>query len=283
MKPLAPFVSYFNMVNTFLLVLHKVFVNGFVSSGFSRIRRGSLLSLALLAGIGWYALRETNAHENGITGQTQKSTNAGCSCHCSSSSSSTTVTLTASSGYSPLTTEPNTTYDFTITVANSDESDGGCDISTYSGNGLTAGTGLYASNGELTHSSPKSFSGNGYCSWTFTYTTGSTAGWDTIYATGNAVNGDGSDDNGNCDDKWNWAPKFIIHIIEPTKRASLSRELDRAWATSCRSPCCRFSHDRFLWGYHDHDQLKRNEGRLPLLELSDNNEPHDRNRFLRDR
>jgi hypothetical protein len=211
------------MVNTFLLVLHKVFVNGFVSSGFSRIRRGSILSLALLAGIGWYALRETNAHENGITGQTQKSTNAGCSCHCSSSSSSTTVTLTASSGYSPLTTEPNTTYDFTITVANSDESDGGCDISTYSGNGLTAGTGLFASSKELTHSSPKSFSGNGYCSWTFTYTTGSTPGWDTIYATGNAVNGDGSNDNGNCDDKWNWAPKFIIHIVEPTKRASLSQ------------------------------------------------------------
>ncbi len=194
-----------------------------LASTFSRIRTRSLLTLAVLALLGWYSIRETNAHSGGITGQTQKTTNTGCYCHCNEAQSSTTVTLACSSGSSPLTAIANTTYDFTITVANSSEVDGGCDIATYSGNGLTAGSGLYASGGELTHSSPKSFGGNGYCTWSFTYTAGSSEGWDTIYATGNAVNGDGSDDNGNWDDLWNWAPKFIIHTVTQPVRMSLSR------------------------------------------------------------
>jgi hypothetical protein len=190
------------------------------------LRRGTIFALIVLTGIGSYAIRETGAYETGITGQTQKTTNEGCYCHCSSASSGTTVTLASSSGSSPLTTSPNTTYDFTITVASTSEgsnAEGGCDIATYSGNGLTAGSGLYASGGELTHNSPKSFDGNGNCTWDFTYTSGSTTGWDTIYATGNAVNGDGSDDNGDCDDNWNWAPKFIIHNVVPPVRMTLSR------------------------------------------------------------
>ncbi len=193
-----------------------------LSSKIGIIGTGSLLALVSLAAVGTYSIMDAGAHYSGITGYTQKTTSAGCTCHCGSAQSSTTVSLTSSSGSSPLTTAPSTTYNFTITVANSGENDGGCDISTYSGNGLTAGTGLYASNGELTHSSPKSFSG-GSTSWSFTYTTGTSAGWDTIYATGNAVNGDGSNDGGDCTDKWNWAPKFIIHTVTPPVRMALSR------------------------------------------------------------
>jgi len=209
-------------------VIMTLFTNFFprAASKLSRLLTGSVLALASIAAVGTYAVLDTNAHSGGITGQTQKTTNAGCYCHCTNSSSGTTVTLTSSSGTSPLVTTPSTTYNFTITVANSGEGSnaaGGCDISTYTGNGLTAGTGLYSSSGELTHSSPKSFSGNGFTTWNFTYTSSSTSGWDTIYATGNAVNGDGSDDPGLCEDNWNWAPKFIIHNVTPPVRMALGR------------------------------------------------------------
>ncbi len=180
-----------------------------------------MVALVML-GIGSYAIIETNAHSSGITGLTQKNSSAGCSCHCSSANSATTVTLSDSLGTGTLTTAPNTTITFTATVSNSSESDGGIDIASYSGTGLTAGSGLYASSGELTHSSPKAFSG-GSCSWTFTYTTGSSAGWDTLYATGNAVNGDGLNNGGTCVDKWNWSNKFVIHVVSPSKRMALGR------------------------------------------------------------
>jgi hypothetical protein len=200
-----------------------------LSSKIGRVGAGSLLVLAGFAIVGTYAVMDVGAHYSGITGQTQKTTNAGCYCHCSTAASSTTVTLACSSGSSPLTTAPNTTYNFTITVASSSSSevDGGCDISDYSGQGLTPGTGLQhdlnPQDSELTHTSPKSFGGNGYCTWNFTYTSGSTTGWDTIYATGNAVNGDGQNDNGMCEDNWNWAPKFIIHNVTPPVRMALGR------------------------------------------------------------
>jgi len=187
-------------------------------------RAGSLFAAAFLVGVGGYAILDTNAHSNGqnISHLTQKYTNGGCSCHCSTASSGTTVSLTTTSGSSPLTADPNTTYTFTATVANSGESDGGIEIDSYSGNGLAAGVGLQLISGEITHSSSKSFSG-GSTSWTFTYTTGSTNAWDTLYATGNAVNGDGMNGGGNCTDEWNWAPKFIIHTVVPTKRMALGR------------------------------------------------------------
>ncbi|HEY3875439.1 MAG TPA: choice-of-anchor D domain-containing protein [Candidatus Kapabacteria bacterium] len=188
----------------------------------NNIRGGSIFAVALLVAVGWYSIDQTAAHENGITGCTQKSNNSGCYCHCDTSAThNTTVTLTCSSGSSPLTASPSTTYNFTIRVANSGESDGGCDIATYSGNGLTAGSdGLQLEGGELTHESPKSFGGNGYCTWNFTYTSSSSSGFDTIYANGNAVNGDGFD---NCSDQWNWSPKFIIHTVTQPVRMALSR------------------------------------------------------------
>jgi hypothetical protein len=130
--------------------------------------------------------------------------------------------LTTGSGSSPLTAAASTAYTFTVTVANSGETYGGIDIASYSGNGLSAGSGLYASGGELTHSSPQSFSG-GSTSWTFTYTTGSTDAWDTIYATGNAVDHTGLL---SCThDAWNNASKFIIHTYVPAsiKRFALGR------------------------------------------------------------
>ncbi|HZK75807.1 MAG TPA: choice-of-anchor V domain-containing protein, partial [Candidatus Kapabacteria bacterium] len=193
-------------------------------SKLSGLRAGSLSVAAFLVCIGGYAILDTNAHSNGqgISHLTQKYTNEGCYCHCTADSTSTTVTLSTGSGSSPLAAAASTTYTFTATVANSTESDGGIEIASYSGNGLAAGTGLQLISGELTHTTPKSFTGNS-CSWTFTYTTGSTSAWDTLYATGNAVNGDNMNGGGDCTDKWNWAPKFIIHTVVPLKRIALGR------------------------------------------------------------
>jgi len=177
-----------------------------------------------LVALGAYAVRETNAHANGtgIGNLTQKYTTAGCSCHCSSNNSATTVTIASTSGSSPLTAQPSTTYTFTVTVANTSASKAGVEVASYSGNGLaTANTDLQLISGELTHTSPKTMSG-GSTSFTFTYTTGTTSAWDTLYANGNAVNGDGQNGNGDCSDKWNWSNKFIIHTVVPTRRIAFS-------------------------------------------------------------
>ena len=182
-----------------------------------------------LAMVGSYALLEVQGHSYGITGQTQKpSSAASCgngACHSTSANSATTVTITTSSGSSPLTVSPSTAYTFSVRVANGSSSQvaAGTDIATYSGTGLApSNSDLYSSSSELTHGSPKSFSGLGYADFSFTYTSGSTTGWDTIYANGNAVNGNGSADAG---DIWNYATKFIIHTVVPAnvKRFAFGR------------------------------------------------------------
>src|SRR2546430_15317774 len=97
-----------------------------------RPRLGSLMVLAGLSTLGTYAIIDSQASSGGISGQTQKSTSAGCSCHCATQQTGTTVTLSTSSGSSPLTAAPSTGYTFTVTVANSSESYAGIDISSYS-------------------------------------------------------------------------------------------------------------------------------------------------------
>ena len=47
----------------------------------SSVLSGSALIALALAGVGTYAIVDSNAHSTGITGQTQKTTSAGCSCH----------------------------------------------------------------------------------------------------------------------------------------------------------------------------------------------------------
>jgi hypothetical protein len=133
------------------------------------------------------------------------------------SSSATSVTISTSA----TTFQTGNTYTFTLTVSNSNETNAGCDIATKFGTLNTSGTGLQKIGSQLTHSTPRALS----ATWTFTYTAPSSACVDTIFATGNAVNADGSD-NGNCTDKWNFASKYLITVEAPptqTKAISLSR------------------------------------------------------------
>jgi hypothetical protein len=173
--------------------------------------------LFALLGVGSYAVLDTNAHSNGqgIQGSTQKTSNSGCSCHCASSNSATTVAITNSNP--PATYQTGQSYTLTLTVSNSSESGAGCDIAVAFGTLATItnqGLQLDATSGELTHTTPKTGSS---VSWNFTYNAPNTACDDTIYATGNAVNLDNTNGSGNCSDKWNFAPKFVIHVVAPAR------------------------------------------------------------------
>ncbi|MFI5202156.1 MAG: choice-of-anchor V domain-containing protein, partial [Candidatus Kapaibacterium sp.] len=192
-------------------------INLTLFSKVARLRTGSAFVAAFLLGLGGYAIHETHAHATGITGQTQKTTSAGCYCHCASANSATTVTITTSA----TTFYTGQSYEFTATVSSSSEADGGIDIATEDGT-FTAisGQGLYVSSGELTHSTAKTLP----ASWNFEYTAPALPTYDTIFATGNAVNGDGLNNGGTCIDKWNNASKFIIHVqTAPTKRIAFGR------------------------------------------------------------
>lgn len=122
------------------------------------------------------------AYSSGITGRTKKSASAGCSCHSPSLSSSTTVTIAG-----PDTLNPGQTAQYTLTVSNSSLSGAGVDIAVDRGSLSPSNNQLRSQDGELTHNSPISFV-SGTVSVPFTYTAPSTTGFDTIYATGNAVN-----------------------------------------------------------------------------------------------
>jgi hypothetical protein len=168
------------------------------------MKRASLLCLVLLA-FAAFVVNFAFSDPGGKTGTTLKTTTTGCSCHCSVKNAATTVTIATND----TTFEVGKTYTFTLTVANASELRGGCNIAVKRGT-LTAGTdGLKKLGNELTHKSPKQ---QMPAIWTFTYTAPATAGGDTIYATGNAVNGDGSEDGGSCADKWNHAPNFVINV-----------------------------------------------------------------------
>jgi len=141
----------------------------------------------------------------------------GCSCHCTSSSSSTTVTISTSATSFTV----GQTYTFTVSVANSGKSSGGVMVSASNGT-LTAGSdGLQKPSGQnyLVHSAPKSLS----ATWTFTFTPTNT-GTATLYATGNAVNDDGTNGSGNCTDQWNNASNYTMTVqAASTKNIAVGR------------------------------------------------------------
>ncbi len=163
-----------------------------------------------------FAADYATSHSGGMTGVTQKTGDAnGCTCHCANLNTATSVTLSTSA----TVFEINTAYTFTVTVSNSNEVNGGVDISAFTGTLAAGNDGLQSLSGQLTHNGPKTLP----ATWTFTYTAPSTAQTDTIYATGNAVNGDGGNGSGNCADKWNNASKFVITVTAPNRAITVGR------------------------------------------------------------
>jgi hypothetical protein len=119
------------------------------------------------------------ASNNGYTGRTLKTSTTGCgSCHALSSN----ITGLLTTGGSD-TVYAGQTYTFSLTITTVSASGNyGVDIAAKTGIlGLISGQGLKLSNGELTHSSPLTYSSPKVI--TFSYTAPSAAGTDTVYAT----------------------------------------------------------------------------------------------------
>mgnify|MGYP001773232660 CR=1 FL=1 len=155
-------------------------------------------------------------YPSGITGVTQ----SGCTCHGSSPSSSVSVTAQSSSG--SFRTRPGQTLSLTVIVAHSSQQAAGVDIAVHTQSGQNAGTlspasgsGLQLSNGELTHTQPKTMN-NGQAAFSFTWTAPNSPGLYTLRAAGNAVNNNGNTSG----DFWNFlSPVTLtvagITVLEP--------------------------------------------------------------------
>jgi hypothetical protein len=172
--------------------------------------------IGIVAGVLLLASRYAMSHSGGQTGATNKNgANAGCSCHCATSNAATSVTISTSA----TSFEVNQSYTFTITVSNGNEVKAGCDVAVQNGTLAAGNDGLQLSNSELTQNAAKALP----ATWTFTYTAPSSAGTDTIFATGNAVNNDGTNNGGNCTDKWNFATKYVITVTAPLRTLQVTR------------------------------------------------------------
>lgn len=161
----------------------------------------------IIALMGYFAI-DVYSKSGGITGRTSTS-GGGClesGCHNTSSNSATSVSVTSGS----LSVLQSSTTSYTIRVSNSNSSQVKAGVNIAVKSSSTGGTnsgslepatgsGLYASNGELTHSQPKDFT-DGNADFTFEWTAPSTPGVYYLRAVGNAVNGNGSTSG----DQWNW-------------------------------------------------------------------------------
>ena len=141
----------------------------------------------------------------GITGYTLKTSTKGCYCHTSSSSSSVSLII---NGPASLTTGQQGNYSVVMTHT-STISKGGMNIAASGGTLVNSDSRLKVLNGELTH--PSAQTGTTTLTWNFKYTAPSTAGNQTIYATGCGVYS-----------KWNNAPNFTVNV---TSQTAINQEL----------------------------------------------------------
>jgi len=142
------------------------------------------------------------ARQNGITGRTKKF-NAGCNdCHGANATTSVTVMIMG-----PDTIEVNQTANYSVMIMGGPAIKGGTNIAVSNGTLTGISASLKKVSDELTHVSPTSFSG-GMLEFQFTYKA-TTTGTQTVFATGNSVNGNGQSSG----DQWNWAPNKTITVI----------------------------------------------------------------------
>lgn len=167
----------------------------------------SFWATLILTGFSIFAVDYAISDQNGITGHSK----VGCSglgCHAASASTATQVSISTESN----TLLTNTVYDFRIVVHHPTAKAAGCDISVDGGKLGLSGTssGLRLLSKELTHSAPKSVTGDSVV-WNFKWTAPATAGTYHIYAAGNAVNKNGAADAG---DQWH-TTNLAVTVSDP--------------------------------------------------------------------
>jgi hypothetical protein len=146
----------------------------------------------------------------GIGGRTRKNSYGepefGCSCHNPDSLSTMSVRI-----YGPAVVAPGFTYTYRVTIKGGAGIAGGFDFNCwYGGLDTVTGEGTQNFGFDLTHITPKSFTGDSV-SWLVKYIAKDTNTilYDTLYATGNSVNFSGFADSV---DRWNFSPNFVVKI-----------------------------------------------------------------------
>jgi hypothetical protein len=202
------------------------------------ISRRSLRNLLVTAGLvvtsTVYYVHDGIGNSSGVSGATDRPSTTsvpGCGCHSTEPAAGTAVRITTDA----TSFEPGKTYRFKVTVTNPEKLAGGVNIAkwltgkadTSSAFKLITGQGLKTIGGfQLSHSSPKPFV-EGSTSWEFEYTTTTNTSQapDTLYAISNAVNDNGTRDDG---DHWNLAPKYVINLM--TNSVSPRNDIAEAFA-----------------------------------------------------
>jgi hypothetical protein len=199
-----------------------------------RALRNLLATAALLTLSTVYFVHDGIGNSAGVSGATDRPSTTsvpGCLCHSTEPAPGTVVSITTDA----TSFAPGLTYRFKVTVTNPEKLAGGVNIAkwltgkadTSSSFKLVTGQGLKTSGSfQLSHSTPKEFV-NGSASWEFDYTTTMNASQatDTLYAISNAVNSNGTRDEG---DHWNFAPKYVINLT--TKSVSPRNDIAEAFA-----------------------------------------------------
>lgn len=166
------------------------------------------------------------ASSTGMTGRTKKTTMSGCICHDDTSNPEVIVTISG-----PDTVTVNQTKQYSLTVSKSSKSGAGLDIAAKFGSLNPVSGNIRLLNGELTHNSNIPMS-NGTVTVLFNYTAPSTAGTDTLYATGLATNSD----NSNSGDDWNWAPNKRIIVKNSVGITPVSNTVPSSFSLSQNFP-----------------------------------------------
>ncbi len=146
------------------------------------------------------------ARSSGKIDATTLSDTPGCTCHNSQASSNVTVTITG-----PDTLEVNEEGSYSVSISGGPAQGAGVNIAGSDGELTAVSSTLRKENGELTHQSPVSFSGDAV-QFDFNFTAPSETSQITLAAAGNSVNLNGT----NSGDEWNHAPDKIVTIASPT-------------------------------------------------------------------
>ncbi|RPI65033.1 MAG: T9SS C-terminal target domain-containing protein [Ignavibacteriales bacterium] len=141
----------------------------------------------------------------GFVGGTQLNSD-GCVCHALTASLNVDVWIEG-----PDTVAQGESAEYKVFLTGGPAISGGFNTASRFNDISPADTSVIEVDDELTHNSPKSFSSlTDTISWIFNYTA-LTEGWDTLYSTGNSVNGNGIPTG----DEWNFGEKFPVFVTPP--------------------------------------------------------------------
>ncbi len=166
---------------------------------------------------------------NGMTEATRLN-GEGCVCHNPSADPTVTVSI-----WGPTQVTTGSTNSYFISIKGGPAVKAGFNTAARFGSLDVTDASVLKIGNELTQSTPRVFGGADSVSWSFSYTAPQTTGFDTLYATGNSVNGDGIPTSL---DKWNFSPNFAVQVMQvvPVELTSFTarvvgRDVVLEWAT----------------------------------------------------